>query len=318
VVRYWTVGFDNARWDGFAFRDGDVVISTPVKSGTTWMQMICALLVFGTPDFDGDLQTLSPWLDWSLEPHESVVSNLEGQQHRRFIKTHTPLDGLPLDPRVTYVCVGRDPRDVGISLGNHRANVDPQAVGRAREAAGLAHVSAGRAPWEEETSERDRFRHWMLDDTPVTTNHYSLRFTMHHLTTFWDARESANVVLVHYDDLKADLPAEMRCLARRLDIAVPESAWPSLVRAATFEDMRKQSSRLVPDLWRDRDRFFNRGVSGQWVDVLDDADLQEYAARVTEFTAPDLLEWVHREPTRGRESTVQRVLQADVRKGIAL
>jgi aryl sulfotransferase len=300
VVRYRTVGFDNARWDGFAFRDGDVVISTPVKCGTTWMQMICALLVFGTPDFDGDLAEISPWLDWTLEPREAVISTLEAQRHRRFIKTHTPLDGLPFDPRVTYVCVGRDPRDVGISLGNHRANIDPRAVRRAREAAGLADVSRAKAPLGEEASERDRFRHWVLDDTPVTTNHYSLRYTMHHLTTFWDARESANVVLMHYDDLKADLAAEMRRLARRLDIAVPESAWPALVRAATFEAMRKNSARLVPNagkaVWLDNDRFFNRGVSGQWVDVLDDANLQEYEARVTEFTAPDLLGWVQREP----------------------
>jgi hypothetical protein len=294
------VVYDSARWDGFAFRDRDVVISTPPKSGTTWMQMICALLVFGTPDFDGDLDELSPWLDANMQPRESVVAALEAQQHRRFIKTHTPLDGLAFDPRVTYVCVGRDPRDVGISLGNHRVNIDPQAVRRAREAAGLAHVSADGEPWGEEASEQHRFRHWMLEDSPVTTNHYSLRFTMHHLTTFWEARESANVVMVHYDDLKIDLVAEMRRLAGRLDIAVPDSAWPSLVCAATFEDMRKNAPRLVPEsgkaIWRDSERFFNRGVSRQWVDVLDDADLREYAARVTELAAPDLLGWVHREP----------------------
>jgi hypothetical protein len=299
-VRYRTAVYDNARWDDFTFRDGDIVISTPAKSGTTWMQMICALLVFGKPELDRDLDELSPWLDAELRPQESVVAALEAQQHRRFIKTHTPLDGVPFDPRVAYVCVGRDPRDVGISLGNHRANIDPQAVGRAREAAGLAHVATGRAPWEQAVSARDRFRSWMLDDTPVTTNHYSLRFTMHHLTTFWAGREAANVVMVHYDDLKADLAAEMRRLAARLDITVPESAWPSLVRAATFEDMRKHAPRLVPNfrkaIWRDNDRFFNRGVSGQWVDVLDDADLQEYEARVTGLAAPALLEWVHRTP----------------------
>lgn len=36
------------------------------------------------------------------------------------IKTHTALDGLPWDDRVTYVCVGRDPRDVALSWDNHR------------------------------------------------------------------------------------------------------------------------------------------------------------------------------------------------------
>jgi aryl sulfotransferase len=292
---------DSARWDGFSFRDRDVVISTPPKSGTTWTQTICALLVFGTPDFDGDLDALSPWLDALMHPHESVLAALEAQQHRRFIKTHTPLDGLPFDPRVTYVCVGRDPRDVGISLRNHQANLNVEAVLRARESVGLTDVDEFPAPGQaaRELSERDHFRHWMLDDTPVTDTLFSLRFTMHHLSTFWEARDSANVVLMHYDDLKADLLAEMRRLAQRLDITVPESAWPSLVQAGTFENMRRDA-RLVPDsrlgIWRDDQRFFNRGVSKQWVDVLDDADLREYAARVTELAAPDLLGWVHREP----------------------
>jgi aryl sulfotransferase len=62
MTRYRMPAQDNARWDGFPFRDGDVVISTPPKSGTVWTRMICALLVFGTPDFDGDLDALSPWL----------------------------------------------------------------------------------------------------------------------------------------------------------------------------------------------------------------------------------------------------------------
>jgi len=293
---------DNARWDGFTFRDGDVVISTPPKSGTTWMQMICALLVFGTPDFDGDLGALSPWLDLLTQPHEAVLAALEAQQHRRFIKTHTPLDGLPFDPRVTYVCVGRDPRDVGISSRNHQANVNMEAVLRLRESAvGLADMDEfpARGQTVEETSEREYFRHWMLDDTPVTDTIFSLRFTMYHLSTFWEVRDSANVVLMHYDDLKADLLAEMRRLAQRLDITVPESAWPSLAHAGTFENMRR-NTRLVPDsrlgFWRDNQRFFNRGVSRQWVDVLDNADLRECAARVTELAAPDLRGWVHREP----------------------
>ena len=302
MVRYRTLIHDNARWEGFTFRDSDVVISTPPKCGTTWTQTICALLVFGTPDFDRDLDEQSPWLDLLTQPHEEVVAALEAQQHRRFIKTHTPLDGLPFDPRVTYVCVGRDPRDVGISSRNHQANVNTEVVLRLRESAvGPADVDEfpARGQTVEETSEREYFHHWMLDDTPVTDTIFSLRFTMHHLSTFWEARDSANVVLMHYDDLKADLHAEMRRLAQRLGITVPESAWPSLVRAATFEDMRR-NTRLVPDarsgFWRDNQRFFNRGVSRQWVDVLDDADLQEYAARVTELAAPDLLGWIHHEP----------------------
>ena len=302
-MRYQNVMWDSARWDGFAFRDGDIVISTPVRSGTTWMQTICALLVFGTPEFGRDLDELSPWLDSLMQPRASMVSALEAQRHRRFIKSHTPLDGLPFDARVSYVCVGRDPRDVGISFGNFKANMDPRGVQRAREAAiGLSaedEISAYLSGPEGE-SERDEFRRWMLDATPESDSGPSLRLTLHHLATFWDARDSSNVILVHYDDLKADLPGEMRRLAQRLDITVPESAWPSLERAATFEEMQEHASRLVPEsglaIWRDERRFFNRGVSGQWRGVLEDDELQEYAARAADLAAPDLLGWVHREP----------------------
>src|SRR6187549_4003380 len=104
-ARYRIGHQDNSRWDGFVFHPGDIVISTRSKSGTTWMQMICALLIFRTPDLPAPLTTLSPWLDWLITPRSEVVARLEAQRHRRFIKTHTPLDGIPIDPRATYVVV---------------------------------------------------------------------------------------------------------------------------------------------------------------------------------------------------------------------
>ena len=40
---------DSSRWREFQLRPDDIVISVPSKCGTTWMQMICALLIFQTP-----------------------------------------------------------------------------------------------------------------------------------------------------------------------------------------------------------------------------------------------------------------------------
>src|SRR6266550_7695693 len=133
VRRYRSLVSDSGRWEGFHFRDDDIVISTPPKCGTTWMQMLCALLVFQTPQLPRRLTELSPWLDMQTAVRDDVVAALEAQQHRRFIKSHTPLDGLPYDERVTYICVGRDPRDVFLSLDNHIENTDIMALFAARE-----------------------------------------------------------------------------------------------------------------------------------------------------------------------------------------
>jgi aryl sulfotransferase len=122
--RYQAHDEDSARWLGFPFRDGDIVISTRSKTGTTWVQMICALLIFGEPRLPAPIAELSPWLDHLITPREEVFAQLAAQQHRRFIKTHTPLDGIPLDPRVTYLVTARHPLDVAVSQYHHSANID--------------------------------------------------------------------------------------------------------------------------------------------------------------------------------------------------
>lgn len=96
-VVYRSLMADNLRWDALQLRDGDIIISAPSKSGLTWTQRLVSLLVFDGPDLPGPLSTVSPWLDQTIRPIEEVVATLDAQQHRRFIKTHTPLDGLVLD-----------------------------------------------------------------------------------------------------------------------------------------------------------------------------------------------------------------------------
>jgi len=122
--RYQSPEEDSGRWLGFPFRDGDIVISTRSKTGTTWVQEICALLIFGTPELPAPLGRLSPWLDHLITPRAEVYARLAAQQHRRFIKTHTPLDGIPLDPRATYIVTARHPLDTAVSLYHQGNNLD--------------------------------------------------------------------------------------------------------------------------------------------------------------------------------------------------
>lgn len=127
-VRYRSADEESGRWLEFPFRPGDIVISTRSKSGTTWVQMICALLVFQTPELPEPLADLSPWLDWLITPRDEVYARLSAQRHRRFIKTHTPLDGVPMAPEVTYIVVARHPLDMAVSLYHQGDNLDRERI----------------------------------------------------------------------------------------------------------------------------------------------------------------------------------------------
>ncbi|MDG4779442.1 sulfotransferase domain-containing protein [Micromonospora sp. WMMD961] len=286
--RYRSDDEDSGRWAGFPFRDGDIVISTRSKSGTTWMQMICALLVLGTAELPAPLNVLSPWLDWLAEPRDVVFDKLAAQSHRRFIKTHTPLDGVPLDPRVHYVVVARHPLDMAVSLYHQAGNLDRVRL------AELTGQPAPAGPTQERVPVEQWLRSWVEQEADPRAELDSLPGVMLHLNDAWARRREPNVELVHYDDLVTDLGAEMRRLADRWDLPRPG---PELVEAATFGRMRERADRLAPDtlgVLRDRRAFFRQGGSGQGRALLNAEAHARYEQRVAALAPPDLLTWLHR------------------------
>jgi len=292
-LRYRSADEDNQRWSTFSFRPGDIVISTRSKHGTTWMQMICALLVFETADLPAPLAELSPWLDWLVLPQKEVLDRLEHQQHRRFLKTHTPLDGIPLDPQACYIVVGRHPLDAVVSLYHQGDNLDRQRI----------HQLTGH-PGPESTAARKALPDWLdawIDrDADPRIDLDSLPGVMHHLSDAWARRSDGNVILVHYDDLVADLEGQMRRLATRLTIHVPEDRWPALVAAAGFTAMRARADQLVPDpasILKDSGAFFRRGRPGEARELLSSSQLARYRTRVAQLAPNDLRSWLHRDQT---------------------
>lgn len=279
-----------ASWADFPLREGDIIVSTPVKCGTTWTQMICALLVFQTPDLPGSLPDLSPWLDAEPVARRETAAALAAQTHRRFIKTHLPLSELPADDRVTYVVVGRHLLDAAISYYHHRIN------------AAEHHERPASANRRGSSSPRNWLLQWIATDTDLHANRgHLLPDMLGHLSEAWARRADPSVVLLHYEDLSADLEGEMRNLAARLRISVPEHAWPALVKAATFSEMRSAAGRLQPEdgLGGAPEKFFRKGTSGSGRSLLSSAELAYYHARAAQLAPPDCLAWLHRE---GRSS----------------
>jgi aryl sulfotransferase len=298
-------GLMAARWAGLPLRPDDIVISSWPKSGTTWLQMICALLVFQVPELPAPLGELSPWPEELSLARDEIGARLAAQRHRRFIKSHLPLGAIPADPKVSYLVIARHPLDAAISAYFEQRNIAPPHHG----AASGHHTPRppGPAPSREPPAPPgpapqrpapvgDAPHDWLLRwlDGP------ELPRMLSHLTDAWDRRAEPNVVLLHYHDLCADLDGQMRRLAANLDIVVPESTWPGLVRAAGFEQMRAAADHLAPDrTFKSKAGFFRRGTPGSGRELLSPAELARYDRRAAQLAPPGLLAWLHHDDRPG-------------------
>jgi hypothetical protein len=295
---------DNDRWRDFELRPGDIVISSPSKSGTTWTQLLVALLVFDGPEFPAPLSRLSPWMDQLTRPRSEVHELLGRQTHRRFIKTHTPLDGLPERADIRYVCVGRDPRDAAVSMIHHRSNIRRE---RFREILASTKAADGLPTPEPETepSSRpaqtvseyfDRFidQPWREGDPPS----WSLAFLAHHYRSYWERRDRSEVLGIHFADLQHDLAAQISRLARFLGDPIDLARARALAAEAHIDRARGRALDLAPEahmgFWRDPAAFFRNGASGEWRKAMSPQQQRRYLRRAAELFEPELSDWVHR------------------------
>lgn len=297
-VRYRGFISSSERWDGFELRENDVVISTPSKSGTTWMQTLVGLLLFdGVPP--APVYDLSPWLDMNIRSKEEVHALLEAQEHRRFIKTHTPLDGLPWRDDVTYLTVGRDPRDAFASMQHHSDNMAREKV-RARRVAAVSDDDLDDLPdrWPDSEDPRDQVRAFLELDRGRNAADVNLAHLLHHLRLAWEKRERPNVHLFHYVDLTADLVGELRRLRDALGTDQSDPRLEELATEASLEAMRARAADTAPEasmgLWKDPAQFFRKGRHGDGERLMTAAELRRYEERCRELADdPAFLAWAH-------------------------
>lgn len=285
---------DSRQWDDFRPREGDIVIATAPKVGTTWMQQIVSLLVFQSTE-PRPLHQISPWLDCRLRDNAAeMVALLESQTHRRYIKSHLPLAALPVWDEVRYIHVARDGRDACMSYLNHNNAYTPAVWGRLDAVAARDPDLPEPAPRPPRDA-RGFFRHWIATGGTASAEQMGDGF-FEIEQSFWDERDRPNLLLVHFNDLKADLDGEMRRIAAFLGIAVADALWPQLVEAAGFEAMKREGAALLPSaegsFERGHDSFLYRGANNRWQGELTDHDLALYDQRVAQALTPGLARWL--------------------------
>jgi aryl sulfotransferase len=292
IHTYQNHHMDSMRWSHFTPREDDIIISTPYKSGTTWMQEIALQLAFLGQEAPYRAE-ISPWLDSRSRPLEDVLRKLEAQRHRRCIKTHLALDGLPFYPSVKYIVVGRDPRDVFMSLWNHYTSHTPDYYRSLNQLPGRVGDPFPPPPadihefWREWIS-RSWFE-WEHEGYPYWGS-------MHHLQTWWDYRHLSNILLVHFADLLAGAFQEIRRVADFLDIPASDEQIAATVQQTSLTAMRvraEQSDSRMREVWVDGARtFFYKGTNGRWKEVLSGEELAMYERTAAKVLTQDCRTWL--------------------------
>ena len=277
--------FDSTIWNDLKFRDDDIIVSTYGKSGTTWMQQILSQLIFrGQPDLP--VAEMSPWLDLRVPPKEVKLPAVEAQAHRRFLKTHLPVDALVYSPRAKYLYIGRDGRDIVWSFHNHHVNANQFWYDALNDTPGRVGPPIDRPPQDV----RQYWRDWMdRDGHPYWSFWENVR-------SWWAIRDLPNVMFLHFANLKRDMPGEMRRLAAFLDIPIDESKWSAILDHCSFEWMKKNATKSTPlggAFWdAGADVFINKGVNGRWKDMLSAEEKAEYETRAVKELGPECARWL--------------------------
>lgn len=277
--------FDSTIWNDFKFRDDDIVIATYAKSGTTWMQQIVAQLLFkGDPTLE--VAEMSPWLDLRVPPKQVKLPQVEAQRHRRIIKTHLPADALVYSPKAKYIYIARDGRDVVWSMYNHHANANQGWYEALNDTPGRVGPPIEKPP----TDIRQYWRDWMdKDGHPFWSFWENIR-------TWWQLRTLPNILFIHFNDLKRDMPGEMRRIAQFLDIPIDETRWTDIQEYCSFDWMKKNAAKSVPlggAFWDGgAEVFINKGTNGRWMDTLTAQDSAEYEARAEKELGVECARWL--------------------------
>lgn len=282
-----TAIFDSTRWNGFRFRDDDIVIATWGKTGTTWMQQIVGQLILDAPD-GISAHLLSPWLDMRIRPLEETLAGLEAQNHRRFIKTHLPLDALVFSPSAKYIYVGRDARDIVWSAYNHQANFAEELIGAFNDLPGRVGPPLTYPP----CGVREYYLSFLEDGEMPG---FPLSPLWAHVQGWWNVRHLPNVLLVHFNKLKAEMASEIRRVAEFLDIEIDASKWSAILEHCSFDYMRNEMAKIdefEQFLKGGGKTFIHKGTNGRWKDVLSAEEIARCDEVAARMLTPDCARWL--------------------------
>jgi len=281
---------DSARWAAYQPRPDDIVIATFPKCGTTWTQRIVGMLLAGDA---APAPVAGPWFDFRLRgPVEAKLAEAEAIPGRRHLKSHLPYDSLPVYEGVKFIHVARDGRDSAMSMHNHLRGFTPM-MNEIMDQVSLSDPKFGDRSVPTPEDPALWFREWLIDGGArgdPGASYWEVE------RSYWAARRDANMLMVHYNDLKADLAGEIARIAGFIEIEPADEVMEAIVAAARFETMKRQGPALMPGsemAWVEGSQtFLNKGVNGRWQGACAAADIAVYEAKLAAEFTPALAAWL--------------------------
>ena len=216
-----------------SWRDDDVVISVPAKSGTTWtMEIVYQLREKGNRNFD-DIYAEVKWLEVMDRPSSTVdemvekVDSMPIERPRAF-KTHSSPPTLPFQDNVKYVVVVRNPEESLVSMRNFGAKHSKEFL-----------------TWWGMPPEAFRF-----PDFPSFYDAWVKGFDFdkqifQFVAEWWELRHKPNVIMLHYTDMIKDHEASVKKISDFLEYGpYTEEEWHTILELTSFPWMKKHESRF--------------------------------------------------------------------------
>ena len=180
---------------------------------------------------------MSPWLDLRVPPKAVKLPLVEAQTHRRFLKTHLPVDALVFSPKAKYLYIGRDGRDVVWSMYNHHANANALWYEALNDTPGLVGDADRTAPGlGRRVLPRLAGARW----PPV------LAVLGERALLVGDPRPAQRACSCISSALKDDMPGEIRRIAAFLEIPIDEATWEAILEHCSFDYMKANATASVP------------------------------------------------------------------------
>jgi hypothetical protein len=233
----------------FSIRSTDIFIVSYPRSGTTWVQMIVYQLCSGGDRNFEHISDVSPFYD-RMRARDGASHLLEGTTSRRIFKSHLPYGSIPKG-KCRYIYVMRNGEDVAVSYYHfYRSHL--RFHGKFAEF--FDNFLQGKV----------QYGNWV-----------------DHVVGWWSHRQDTNILLLHYEDLLADLPGSVRRIAEFCQLEVDEGALPSIVEACTFDSMKVNERQfdhvweVLSDLRLSPNAFLREGKAGQGKQVLTEQQRSE-------------------------------------------